>query len=183
MISVHPFQVRSTLLILSIGSGLVILATLSITKHPKRIFRESKSPTSQQTPDFVATNQPSFASPSVPTFAVSEANTLDQTQEQQVPAVALQKKTDEDPVVKVESHGSAVDTESSTRNLQTKITKAISARAIHGINVTVTNNMAILTGVVQTESQKAAAEQAARNVAGVRSVRSAVRVEWPNGEG
>ena len=100
-----------------------------------------------------------------------------------MPAVALQKKTDEDPVVKVESHGSAVDTESSTRNLQTKITKAISARAIHGINVTVTNNMAILTGVVQTESQKAAAEQAARNVAGVRSVRSAVRVEWPNGEG
>jgi type II secretory pathway predicted ATPase ExeA len=60
--------------------------------------------------------------------------------------------------------------------LEFEIYKAIYNRAIRGVDVSVTDGTAYLTGRVATESQKLAAAQAARSVPGVKEVRDQVIV-------
>jgi BON domain len=60
--------------------------------------------------------------------------------------------------------------------LQAKIHKAIENRAIRGVTVSVIKNITYLDGQVATESQRNAAEQAARSVAGVERVRNRIVV-------
>jgi hypothetical protein len=60
--------------------------------------------------------------------------------------------------------------------LQAKIYKAIANRAIIGVTVSVIDNITYLDGRVATESQRNAAEQAARSVAGVERVRNRIAV-------
>jgi len=59
-----------------------------------------------------------------------------------------------------------------------RVSKAISARAISGVKVFYVKSILYLEGEVKTQSQRLAAEQAARNVSGVKEIRSSIRVEW-----
>lgn len=72
----------------------------------------------------------------------------------------------------------AADIETETRKIEKQIQTAILARAITGVTVSYERNTAYLQGRVKTETQRSAAEQAARSVPGVRNVRSAIQVEW-----
>jgi hypothetical protein len=63
--------------------------------------------------------------------------------------------------------------------LEFEIHKAIHNRAIRGVEVSVRDGTAYLTGRVATERQKLAAEQAARSVPGVKEVRDQVIVNSP----
>jgi general secretion pathway protein A len=71
--------------------------------------------------------------------------------------------------------------------LEFEIHKAIHNRAIRGVEVSVRDGTAYLTGQVATEKQKLAAAQAARSVPGVKEVRDQVTVNSPitsyDGEG
>ncbi|HET8564244.1 MAG TPA: BON domain-containing protein [Candidatus Binatia bacterium] len=60
------------------------------------------------------------------------------------------------------------------------IGRAIQQRAVEGVTVAFVNDTAYLTGAVLSENQKAAAEQAARNVPGVKRVRNSISVTWTN---
>ena len=60
--------------------------------------------------------------------------------------------------------------------LEAKVHKAIENRAIIGVDVAVINGTAVLEGRVATESQKDAAERAARSVAGVERVSNRIAV-------
>jgi BON domain-containing protein len=62
--------------------------------------------------------------------------------------------------------------------IETQIVRAIAARAISGVKVTFDERTAHLQGVVQTESQKAMAERAAKSISGVKDVQNRIRVEW-----
>jgi osmotically-inducible protein OsmY len=46
------------------------------------------------------------------------------------------------------------------------------------VNVKVVNNLVHLEGTVQTENQKAVAEQAARKIIGEKKVRNLINVQW-----
>ena len=61
------------------------------------------------------------------------------------------------------------------------IGRAIQQRAVEGVAVAFVNDTAYLTGAVLSENQKAAAEQAARNVPGVKRVRNSISVIWRSG--
>jgi hypothetical protein len=63
--------------------------------------------------------------------------------------------------------------------LEFEILKAIHNRAIRGVEVSVRDGTAYLTGQVATEKQKLAAAQAARSVPGVKEVRDQVIVSSP----
>ena len=63
--------------------------------------------------------------------------------------------------------------------LEFEILKAIHNRAIRGVEVSVRDGTAYLTGQVATEKQKLAAAQAARSVPGVKEVRDQVTVNSP----
>lgn len=62
--------------------------------------------------------------------------------------------------------------------LEREIHEAIGLRAINGVTVNVSGDTAHLTGRVDTESQKSAAELAARSVPGVKQVRSSIEVQF-----
>jgi hypothetical protein len=61
---------------------------------------------------------------------------------------------------------------------EAQIARAIAARAISGVDVTIHEHTVRLRGVVKTESQKLMAERAARTVSGVTDVQNLLRVEW-----
>ena len=63
--------------------------------------------------------------------------------------------------------------------LEFEIHKAIHNRAVRGVEVSVRDGTAYLTGQVATEKQKLAAAQAARSVPGVREVSDQVTVNFP----
>jgi len=67
------------------------------------------------------------------------------------------------------------------KTIEHEIDKAIHQRAVEGVVVAFVNDTAYLTGAVLSENQKAAAEQAASNVPGVKRVRSSIAVRWENG--
>jgi osmotically-inducible protein OsmY len=58
------------------------------------------------------------------------------------------------------------------------IAKAIASRAVSGIQVEYDRGTAYLSGRVKTQSQRLAAETAAKKVPGVNTVASSIRVEW-----
>jgi len=60
--------------------------------------------------------------------------------------------------------------------LEAQVYKAIENRAIMGVDVSVINGTAYLEGRVATERQRAAAERAARGVAGIERVRNRIAV-------
>jgi general secretion pathway protein A len=62
--------------------------------------------------------------------------------------------------------------------LSSQISKAISDRAIQGVEVSVINKTVNLAGRVATERQRAAAMRAARSVPGVKDIRDQIIVEW-----
>jgi hypothetical protein len=70
-----------------------------------------------------------------------------------------------------------------TKNLEKRITKAISARAVYGVSVSFSNNVVNLEGTVKTDNQKAAAEQAARKIIGARELKNSISVEWSQENG
>jgi general secretion pathway protein A len=108
-------------------------------------------------------------------------------------------------ILKAESGTTSTDTRETTKNrnqtqtfvhndtavaadkLEFEIYKAINNRAIRGVEVSVRDGTAYLTGHVATERQKLAAAQAARSVPGVKEVRDQVIVNSPttppDGEG
>lgn len=65
--------------------------------------------------------------------------------------------------------------------IETKITKAINNRAVFGVTVSFEKNTAFLAGLVKTENQKSAAEQAALSVPEVERIKSSIQVEWLGG--
>jgi len=71
----------------------------------------------------------------------------------------------------------------STINIVKRVSKAISARAISGVEVSYVKPILYLRGEVKTQSQRLAAEHAARNVPGVKQIRSSIRVEWETNRG
>jgi general secretion pathway protein A len=99
--------------------------------------------------------------------------------------------------LKAESGTTSTDTRETTKNrnqtqtfvykdaavaaekLEFEIYKAINNRAIRGVEVSVRDGTAYLTGHVATERQKLAAAQAARSVPGVKEVRDQVIVNSP----
>jgi hypothetical protein len=58
------------------------------------------------------------------------------------------------------------------------IAKAIASRAVSGIQIEYDRGTAYLSGRVKTQSQRLAAETAAKKVPGVDTVASSIRVEW-----
>ena len=70
------------------------------------------------------------------------------------------------------------DSDRKRRRLELEIDKAIRRRAIAGVTVDFVGDTAHLKGRVATENQKAAAEQAARGVPGVKNVRSFIAIDF-----
>lgn len=70
------------------------------------------------------------------------------------------------------------DSELRRQQLEREIHEAIGLRAIDGVTVNVLGDTAHLTGRVDTESQKSAAELAARSVPGVKQVRSSIEIQF-----
>lgn len=70
------------------------------------------------------------------------------------------------------------DSDRKRRRLELEIDKAIRRRAIAGVTVDFVGDTARLKGRVATENQKAAAEQAARGVPGVKNVRSFIAIDF-----
>jgi osmotically-inducible protein OsmY len=62
-----------------------------------------------------------------------------------------------------------------------EIHKAINNRAITGVQVSVVGGIAFLDGRVETERQKAAAEEAARSVPAIKYIRNRIEVNFPSG--
>jgi hypothetical protein len=90
-----------------------------------------------------------------------------------LPTVPPEKSlTDRDP---------AAPTSSPQKAMESQIGKAINQRAVEGVLVSFVNDTAYLTGAVLSEKQKAAAEEAARNVPGVKRVQSSISVKWASG--
>ena len=77
--------------------------------------------------------------------------------------------------------GAQVDT--TTASVAQQVSKAITARAISGVKVSYAESTVYLAGIVKTQRQRSAAEQAARNVPGVKEIRSSIRVQWANDNG
>jgi hypothetical protein len=69
----------------------------------------------------------------------------------------------------------------SQKKVEDEIDKAIHRRAVNGVYVAFVNDTAYLTGSVLSEKQKAAAEEAARKVRGVKRVQSSISVKWQTG--
>jgi BON domain len=96
--------------------------------------------------------------------------------------IQTDKATQETPVQSLHGrlprrHAPLADNPDAPRKLlQAKIHKAIENRAISGVTVSVIKNITYLDGRVATESQRNAAEQAARSVAGVERVRNRIVV-------
>lgn len=67
---------------------------------------------------------------------------------------------------------------SAVHEIEARITKLITDRAIPGVRVTVANDTVHLNGAVKTQNQKLSAEQAAKSVHGIKDVRNMLRVEW-----
>jgi hypothetical protein len=72
-------------------------------------------------------------------------------------------------------------TGSSQKSIEHQIGRAIHQRAVEGVVVSVVDDTVYLTGAVLSEKQKAAAEQAARSVPGVKRVQSSIVVKWASG--
>jgi hypothetical protein len=72
-------------------------------------------------------------------------------------------------------------TASSQKAIESQIGRAINQRAVEGVLVSFVNETAYLTGAVLSEKQKVAAEEAARNVPGVKRVQSSISVKWASG--
>jgi hypothetical protein len=70
------------------------------------------------------------------------------------------------------------DADRKRRRLELEIDKAIRLRAIAGVTVDFVGDTARLKGRVATENQKAAAEQAARGVPGVKNVRNFIAIDF-----
>jgi BON domain len=70
------------------------------------------------------------------------------------------------------------DSELKRRQIELQIDKAIRLRAIAGVSVYFVGDTAHLKGRVGTETQKSAAEKAARGVPGVKDVRSSIEIEF-----
>jgi hypothetical protein len=70
------------------------------------------------------------------------------------------------------------DADRKRRRLELEIDKAIRLRAISGVTVDFVGDTARLKGRVATENQKAAAEQAARGVPGVKNVRNFIAIDF-----
>ena len=70
------------------------------------------------------------------------------------------------------------DADRKQRRLELEIDKAIRLRAIAGVTVDFVGDTARLKGRVATENQKAAAEQAARGVPGVKNVRNFIAIDF-----
>jgi hypothetical protein len=88
-----------------------------------------------------------------------------------VPPAAKQKR--------LESHPPTPPIESAEirrKRLEMEVAKAIENRAIAGVAVAVIDEIIYLDGRVATERQRAAAERAARSVAGVEKVRNRIGV-------
>jgi osmotically-inducible protein OsmY len=64
-----------------------------------------------------------------------------------------------------------------SRELATKISKAIENRAIPGIGVAVIDHVAYLDGHVASEAQRRVVERAARGVGQIRAVRNRIVVD------
>ncbi|MGH7846885.1 MAG: BON domain-containing protein [Candidatus Binatia bacterium] len=67
------------------------------------------------------------------------------------------------------------------KRVEHEIEQAIQIRAIEGVSVSVIGSTVYLTGQVETERQRAAAEKAARGIPEVRNVRSSISVRWTKG--
>lgn len=91
-------------------------------------------------------------------------------------------KTEESEPTRGSPNHTLGETAQATRLHQTgiekRIAQAIAIRAIGGVTVFFDGSTAFLKGLVRTESQKLAAEQAARAVPGVKKVNSRIRVDW-----
>ena len=72
----------------------------------------------------------------------------------------------------------AEDSELKRQKIELQIHEAIRRRAIAGVTVSFVGDTAHLKGRVDTESQKSAAEKAARAIAGVKEVRSSIEVSF-----
>jgi osmotically-inducible protein OsmY len=70
------------------------------------------------------------------------------------------------------------DSELKRRKIELQIDEAIRLRAITGVTVYFVGDTAHLKGRVATETQKSAAEKAARGVPGVKDVRSSIEIEF-----
>lgn len=68
--------------------------------------------------------------------------------------------------------------EAERRRVQKEIEEAIANRGVTGVAVAFINGTVFLAGEVQTTSQRAAAEQAARRMPEVKDVRSRISVRW-----
>lgn len=73
--------------------------------------------------------------------------------------------------------------DATTAAVAQQVSRAISARAIPGVKVSYAKSTVYLAGMVKTQTQRLAAEQAARNVPGVKEIRSSIRVQWVNDNG
>jgi hypothetical protein len=67
---------------------------------------------------------------------------------------------------------------SPAHEIEARITKLITDRAISGVRVTVAKDTVHLNGAVKTQNQKLVAEQAAKSVHGIKDVINMLRVEW-----
>jgi hypothetical protein len=72
----------------------------------------------------------------------------------------------------------AQDSELKRQKIELQIHEAIRRRAIAGVTVSFVGDTAHLKGRVDTESQKSAAEKAARTIPGVKKVRSSIEVSF-----
>jgi osmotically-inducible protein OsmY len=68
--------------------------------------------------------------------------------------------------------------EGRAKQLQQRVSRAISNRAITGVDVTIDQTTAYLQGTVQTETQRLIAERTAQGIPGLKEIKNSIRVEW-----
>ncbi len=146
-----------------------------------RVFAESGEAIATQVPELAGSNLNSTRpaaikadTPYIPPTPPAEANNSE-------PENRTISTDQTQPAPKHKTHPRAVvdDPAVSAEKLELEIQKAIHNRAIRGVDVSVRDGTAHLTGRVATERQKLAAAQAARSVPGVKEVRNQLIVSFP----
>lgn len=115
---------------------------------------------------------------STPTLAQDKATPDRASQQAKSVVHDSETRLDNNSFNKNNGNGSSQNVDTHRIVMERRIIKAIANRAITGVKVSFAKNTARLEGIVKTDNQRLAAEQAARSVQGVTTVISSIKVEW-----
>ena len=186
----QKFKWRQSKLTLTVITGIIIVMMwlwLNEATKPPTSVSHSSAPLSHPRPQN-SINAAEVLQPGIPQDRLSApehqkpeivpATEVGRSSEKQKPEVKEKNRMSESAGKPRDSAQGAEDFELEGRKIELQIHQAIRRRAISGVTVHFAGETAHLNGRVDTESQKFAAEKAARSVPGVREVHSSIDVNF-----